>query len=90
MGMVPSGLTQGDVVARLVVRPRSTFNLNSRENLLGILQQELDIEEPSTSIQQPTEQLKSARAKIGGNAGAYCVERAESVAKSVALSGELI
>ena len=72
------------------VRPRNTPDLNPRENLRGILRQELDSEEPSASVQQLTEQLKSAWAKIARYAGAYCIEHAESGGKELALPGEHI
>ena len=39
-------------------------DLNPVENLRGILQRKLDSEEPSTSIEQLTEWLKSASANI--------------------------
>ena len=52
VGMVGSGLTQDNVAAKLGVRPGNTSELNPRENLREIIQQELDCEEPSTSFQQ--------------------------------------
>ena len=64
VGLAGSGLPQGDVAARLVVRPRNTPDLNTREDLWEVLRQELDSEEPSTNVQQLTERLKSAWAKI--------------------------
>ena len=65
------------MAARLRVWPGNTPDLNPWENLRGILQQELDSEEPSASVQQLTERLKSAWAKIARYAGACCVEHAE-------------
>ena len=46
--------------------PGNTPDLNPWKNMCEILQQELDSEEPSTSVQQLTEWLKSASAKIAG------------------------
>ena len=64
VGVVGSGLAQGDVAARLGVGPGKTPELNSQENLREIVQQELDSEEPSTSVQHPIERMKSVWAKI--------------------------
>ena len=72
------------------LRLGNTPDLNPRGNLREVIQQELDSEELSTSVQQLTERLKSAWAKIARYAGAYCVEHAESGGKSVALPGEHI
>ena len=85
--MVESGLTQDDVAARLGVRQGNTPDLNPRENLREILQQELDSERPSTSVQQLTERLKPAWATIARHAdGAYCVENAESGGKDYVIA----
>ena len=76
------GLMQGSVAERLGVRPRNTPGLNPPESLRGIIQQEFDSEEPSTSVQQPNERLKSAWTQIvrcaGGN-GAKHVESGVNV-----------
>ena len=85
--MVGSGLTQDDVAARLVVRPGNIPDLNQRENLRLILQGKLDSEEPSTSVQQPTERLKSGSPDT---LELILLSKPNRVAKIVTLSGELV
>ena len=78
------------MAARLGVRPGNTPDLNPRENLRGVLQQELDSEEPSASVQQLTERLKSAWAKSPDTLELIALSMPSRVAKSVALPGEHI